>query len=130
MCIYCTTRSLVTRCVSDDEIGKCFSAIAVFSSLVPLVSSPAFRLLYNATLSSFPAAFLWMCACVMLLPAANNVYLFTQRSRLQGHGHRQVDEEGGVLSQGLRLPSGDGGDGQTLHERERRGDEDGGDLKC
>ena len=43
MCIYSMTRSLVTRCVADNEIGKCFSAIAVFSSLVPLVSSPAFR---------------------------------------------------------------------------------------
>ncbi len=43
MCTYCLNRSLVTRCIHDDEIGKCFSAIAFFAALVPFMASPSIR---------------------------------------------------------------------------------------
>ena len=52
--VYSVTRSQFTRCVDKDEVGKVFSAVALLAAIMPLVSSPLGKKLYNATIDTFP----------------------------------------------------------------------------
>ena len=81
-CKYGVFRSVVSRCVEDQDIGKVFSALAMIFQFVPLLSNPAFRQLYNKTLESFPGAEIVMSACVFYMTALINSYLYTQRDRI------------------------------------------------
>ena len=56
-CKYGTARALISKCISEDEVGKAFSLIAVTAALIPFVSNPAMRQLYRATVETFPGAF-------------------------------------------------------------------------
>ncbi len=40
-----------------NQVGKIFSAVAVIAAVFPMISDPIYKKLYNATLSTFPAAF-------------------------------------------------------------------------
>ena len=57
LCKYCVGRSLITKCVDADEVGKIFSAMGIIGAICPMVSSPLFKKLYNATLDTNPAIF-------------------------------------------------------------------------
>ena len=81
---FSTARSLFTKCVGVDEVGKIFSAVGFVAALMPILSNPTYRLLYNATLETFPGAFLLMGAALTLLLAVANFYIYTKRSRLIG----------------------------------------------
>lgn len=95
ICQYAAARSIFTKTVAGDEVGKVFSAVAFFAALAPVTSNPAFRKLYNHTLDTFPSAFILQAAAIFLLLAIANLYLYTQRSQLQ-HEENQVlvQEEG------------------------------------
>ena len=42
-----TSRSLFSRCVEPDEVGKIFSAVAIITAVAPLASNIAMRKLYR-----------------------------------------------------------------------------------
>ncbi|TRY81172.1 hypothetical protein TCAL_13740 [Tigriopus californicus] len=91
ICQYSTARSLMTKCINSDEVGKLYSFIAVLVAIMPILSNPAFRQLYNATLKTFPSAFL-------LLGASLNVLLiFLNFSVYSGRKYMLVDRKGAVL---------------------------------
>ena len=81
-CKYGVFRSVVSRCVEDQDIGKVFSALAMIFQFVPLLSNPAFRQLYNKTLESFPGAEIVMSACAFYMTALINSYLYAQGDRI------------------------------------------------
>ena len=81
-CKYGVFRSVVSRCVEDQDIGKVFSALSMIYQFVPLLSNPAFRQLYNKTLESFPGAEIVMSACAFYMTALINSYLYAQRDRI------------------------------------------------
>jgi len=60
-------RSLITKCVDPDEVGKIFSIVGAFQAFLPFASSPLFGFLYRATVSTFPAAFLFLVAALKLV---------------------------------------------------------------
>ncbi|CAH1117021.1 unnamed protein product [Phaedon cochleariae] len=66
-------RSLSTKMVSTDDIGKCQSLFGIFEIIAPAVSVPAFNLLYIHTLEDFPAVIflfsilLYAICCVLIL---------------------------------------------------------------
>ena len=49
---------------------------------IPLLSNPAFRKLYNATLESFPGAEIVMSACAFYITGLISLYLYTKRDRI------------------------------------------------
>ena len=57
-------RSLITKNVNPDEVGKVFSIVGTFQALLPFASSPAFGFLYRETVAYFPAAFLLLVAAL------------------------------------------------------------------
>lgn len=66
-----TVRSLISKQVPDEEQGKVFSMLASWESILPLISSPMYTLVYNASITSFPGACYFMSAgCYILAECA------------------------------------------------------------
>ena len=53
-------RSLISKNVDADEIGKVFSVVGVFQALLPFASGPIFGYLYKSTVEYQPNAFLFL----------------------------------------------------------------------
>ena len=97
-CKYGLFRSVLSRCVEEQDYGKVFSALAMIFQFIPLLANPAFRQLYNKTLESFPGAEIVMSACAFYMTALINSYLYAQRDRiyndrdLKNIKEEQIDE--------------------------------------
>ena len=68
------TRTLISRCVSPDEVGSIFALISVISAISSSLITAAYQAIYKATLETFPAAFLLINASFLLLTIPNNVF--------------------------------------------------------
>ena len=79
---YGVVRSLLSKCVHENETGKIFSAIGILASVSPMLFFPVSRMIYNHFLDSFPAALILMCGGVMFLATILNIVLYTQRWRI------------------------------------------------
>ena len=91
-CKYGLFRSVLSRCVEEQENGKVFSALALLFQFIPLLANPAFRKLYNATLETFPGAEIVMSACAFYITVLISLYLYTQRDRIY-RGSENMKEE-------------------------------------
>ena len=60
-------RSLISKIVDADEVGKVFSVVAIFQALLPFVGSPMFGILYKNTVSTHPNAFLFLITAIKCL---------------------------------------------------------------
>ncbi len=60
---------MITKNVRPDEVGKIFSIVGTFQSLMPFAASPLFGFLYRGTVATFPAAFLFLVAGLKLIEA-------------------------------------------------------------
>ena len=93
-CKYGLFRSVLSRCVEEQENGKVFSALALLFQFIPLLANPAFRKLYNATLETFPGAEIVMSACAFYITVLISLYLYTQRDRIYSdRGSENMKEE-------------------------------------
>ena len=81
-CKFSLVRSLLSKCVEPEEIGKMFSVLAIFSALMPLLANIIFRKLYSWTLPIFPGAEMVMAASLLTISALLNIYLYMQRHRM------------------------------------------------
>lgn len=98
---FALARSLCTKCIEEDEVGKSFSAIAFLAALIPMLSSPTFRCvkvdlfkecvctfkflsrtLYDSTIETFPSAFMLLGAAIALVLTALNFVVYTQRRNM------------------------------------------------
>jgi hypothetical protein len=77
-----THRSLISKCIESDEVGKAFSILAVIAALVPVASNPLYRQLYDSTMDSFPGAIFLLTAALYLAAAIGNLLLYFQRDEL------------------------------------------------
>ena len=97
-------RTLFTKSVSSDEVGKIFGFVSILSVIAPQVSSVVNRKLYNATVDYFPQvtnilmqmflmlriyvfpqAFLMVAGAVYAVTFLCNLFLWTRRHGMQGH---------------------------------------------
>merc|ERR1719400_2905369 len=53
-----TSRSNLSKLMEEQEIGKAFSILGILQALLPVVTKPAFAILYQNTLKVFPATYL------------------------------------------------------------------------
>ena len=79
---YGVVRSLLSKCVHEDETGKIFSATGILASVSPMIFNPFARMIYNKTLETFPATVIMICASLMFLATIINFVLYTQRWRI------------------------------------------------
>lgn len=60
-------RSILSQVVEKNEIGKVFAFATASESLIGLISSPIFTLVYSATLHVFPGAFFGVSTVVLTI---------------------------------------------------------------
>ena len=115
MSFYGTNCSMIFCCVPKKDFGKAFSIVSVCGALLPFLSNPAyryeciamnvcrrvpyimdpftiFRHLYDQTLDTNPGAFNYLTAAVLVLAMVINLYIFSQRWRLEKYEHDQEKE--------------------------------------
>lgn len=61
-------RSIASKLVNSDELGKVNSLLSVAESFMPLVYAPLYATVYSATMDTMPGAFFLMGG-VLTLPA-------------------------------------------------------------
>lgn len=65
-------RSIISKLVTPDELGKVTSLFGVSEAIVPLIYGPMYSVIYSATLNSMPGAF-FLVGGVLTAPA---VFIF------------------------------------------------------
>jgi len=86
-------RSVFTKMVGENEVGKVFSFVGLLASTLTLVAVPFFKKLYNATLTVFPATFLLYAASAYTLALVLNCVLWTFRDRFNGEKKEEKEKE-------------------------------------
>jgi len=89
-CKYAVVRSLLSKCIDANEVGKVFSILAVIASVAPIGGNPVFRQLYNKTLDTFPGAIFLLFAALLALAGMVNLFLYFMRGKID---HRAVGED-------------------------------------
>merc|ERR1719213_116774 len=64
---YPLARSLLSQSVDSDEVGRIFSSLSFISSLVHFFSHPLYAIIYDATIETFPGAFMLFTGAIILL---------------------------------------------------------------
>ncbi len=82
ICQYSLARSLLTKCVGKNEVGKVFSVVALLSAVTPLIMTPAIKKLYNATLTTFPGTFFLLVAGIYVVSAFLYVFIWFKRKEI------------------------------------------------
>ena len=71
-----------------DEVARMFSLMGIMSALMPMIGNPAYRTLFNHTISYFPRSVLILSSALAFWNGTLNVFLATQKDqmRLNGNG--------------------------------------------
>ena len=81
-------RSLISKNVQANEVGKVFSVVAIFETLMPFATAPLFGFLYKATVEKQPNAFLLL---VVALKAAVLILMITLLVAVKMEKKRKID---------------------------------------
>ena len=60
-----------------------YSVFSILAAIVPMIGNGVVRTVYNLTLDNFPAAEIFVTAAVLLLAAALNFLIYTQKWRIE-----------------------------------------------
>ncbi|KAK3872835.1 hypothetical protein Pcinc_022090 [Petrolisthes cinctipes] len=72
-------RSLISKQVPDEEQGKVFSMLASWESIIPLLSSPVYTIVYNSSINTFPGACYFLSAGCYILAECAFIWLLVNR---------------------------------------------------
>ena len=67
MCKFSLSRSILSKTVAPNELGKALSGIAIVAAAMPFATAPAIRNLYTATLDTLPSSVALLSGASMLL---------------------------------------------------------------
>ena len=68
-------RSVISRAVSGDEIGRIFSFMALFSAVSGSLVEAAFQKILNTTLDTLPGAYLLVLASLLIITVPTNLIM-------------------------------------------------------
>lgn len=88
------TRSIISKSVPEGELGKVFSMLASWESLIPLLSNPLYTLVYNATIEDFPGTVYFMSTIFFIFASVIYVWIFFHKRVQQATPH--IHEEGNI----------------------------------
>ncbi|KAF8765127.1 Proton-coupled folate transporter like protein [Argiope bruennichi] len=77
-------RSLISKLVAEDELGRVFSFLATCEAIVPLLAAAIIAKIFNATIKVFPGACYLAATAFLMLPLMTFVWQF-RRFRRQSH---------------------------------------------
>lgn len=73
------TRSLISKVVPGEELGRIFSVLASCEAVIPLASGPLYTVVYNSTLATFPGTIYFLSGGLYALAGAMFVWVFINR---------------------------------------------------
>lgn len=74
----------VARSVNGTtEIGRIYAMTGLISALLPFISNPCYRFLFDMSADPFPQAILVMAGSIMAIAIVLNIILFMQRDKLE-----------------------------------------------
>ena len=78
-----------------DEVARMFSLMGIMSALMPMIGNPAYRTLFNHTISYFPRSVLILSSALAFWNGTINVFLATQKHqmRLDGNGEERGSDK-------------------------------------
>ncbi|KAF7414591.1 solute carrier family 46 member 3 [Vespula maculifrons] len=74
-------RSIASKLVPSDELGKVNSLFGVSESLMPLVYGPMYSSIYATTMNTFPGAFFIVGGCMTIPAVFGFLWLYTEHRR-------------------------------------------------
>ena len=90
-CKYAVLRSLLSKSITLDEVGKVFSLLALVAAIGPVIGNPIFRQLYNNTIDTFPGSIYLLAAAMLLMATTGNFFIYTQRHQLIDHENEEKE---------------------------------------
>lgn len=57
-------RSMISKLVSKDEVGKIYSFLASGEAAIPLIAVPIYNFIYAESFESFPGAIYMFSTCI------------------------------------------------------------------
>ena len=60
------SRSSISKFLEDNEVGKAFTVLAIFTSVLPFLTKPFFSFLYKETMVDFPGAWILLVAILYI----------------------------------------------------------------
>ena len=66
-----------------DEVARMFSLMGIMSALMPMIGNPAYRTLFNYTISYFPRSVLILSSALAFWNGTLNVFLATQKDQMR-----------------------------------------------
>ena len=63
---YSLSRSSISKFLEDNEVGKAFTVLAIFASVLPFLTKPFFSFLYKETMADFPGAWILLVAILYI----------------------------------------------------------------
>ena len=95
---YPNGRSLLAKMVNDDEVPKMYGFLSVITNTASLVGIPLYRGVYDATLNTFPGAFLMLSASLLTCAAFIYFILVTQRGKIDNINNTKTNTKEGEES--------------------------------
>ncbi len=85
--------------VEPDEVGKIYAVLSLLVTATAMGASAIYRILYDATLDSFPSAYLLLSAGLYFTSGVISLALFTQRRNLYDRtaGKKKEDPDGAQI---------------------------------
>ena len=80
-CGFTCSVSAISKLVEPSEIGKCLSLVTLFRRLVGVGATPAFNLIYQATLRTYPTTFMYVAILFFQIGLALTIYTHVDMKR-------------------------------------------------
>jgi len=90
ICQDALTRTTITKCVDQEEVGKVFSAMALIVAIMPLASDPLMKKVYNLTVSTWPQAFVIVLGGMMAAATIAMIILRLRKSAIEKEHAKSV----------------------------------------
>ncbi|XP_049818956.1 proton-coupled folate transporter isoform X2 [Aethina tumida] len=87
------TRSLVSKLVPAEEIGKIFGMIITSESLFGILGSPIYTLIYNSTIKKDPSIFCFVTAGIYLFEVIITMIIIILQLRRLRHNYNRLNNE-------------------------------------
>ena len=100
-------RSMISKNVNSDEVGKVFSIVGTFQALLPFISGPTFNFLYKSTVENFPQAWVFLVLAIRVFNffvlLIVNIGMRRQKKRKEKHDLLKYGKESEIKRKHLSV---------------------------
>ena len=87
------SRSSISKFLEDNEVGKAFTVLAIFTSVLPFLTKPFFSFLYKETMVDFPGAWILLVAILYIFVLLVLIYCHFGMKKQDRENKREEHKE-------------------------------------